>query len=155
MTVKHFKGFSVVDANMKINVDLRRFETQFSNAQFYLDNQVMNDMEPYMPIQTGTFIKNTRARSIVYAGTGKVCAAAPPMGRYLYMGKVMVNSQTGKGPRLIPGIGLRFPKGATLVATERDLTYGNPNATARWFDTAKAAHGKQWIEGVKVRAGGR
>lgn len=160
MAVKHFNGFSVVDANMKINVDLKRFENQFANAQFYLDNQVMNDMIPFMPIQTGTFINNTRARSATYAGTGKVIAGAPPMGRYLYMGKVMVDSQTGKGAFPIKDVdgnitGFRFRKGASLVATERQLTYGNPNATPQWFETAKKTNGHQWIKGVKERAGGK
>ena len=153
--MEHFKGFSLVDGDIKINVNLKRFENQISDAQFYLDSQIMNDMVPYMPMQTGTFINNTRARSAVYAGTGKVIAAASPYGRYLYMGKVMVNSKSGKGPRLIPGVGLRYPAGATLVATERDLTYSNPNATARWFNTAKQVHGTQWVDEVKKRAGGK
>ena len=40
------------------------------------------------------------------------------MGReYLFYGKVMVNSKTGKGPALIPGVGYRFPKDSTLMPT--------------------------------------
>ena len=34
------------------------------------------------------------------------------------------------------------------------LTYGNPKATPHWFDTAKEAHGKAWVRGVKRIAGG-
>lgn len=46
-----------------------------------------------------------------------------PYARYQYYGKVMVNSKTGKGPRLIPGVGFRWPKGAILKVTDRALQY--------------------------------
>ena len=46
-----------------------------------------------------------------------------PYARYQYYDKVMVNSKTGKGPRLIPGVGFRWPKGAILKVTDRPLQY--------------------------------
>lgn len=143
--IKHFGKFSVVDGDIKIDIDLSRFEKQFQNAQWWLDNQVMTDMVPYMPMQTGTLINITRAMSAAIAGTGQVIAAAPPYGRFLYMGKVMVDEQTGSP---------WARKGAKKVVTDRDLTYSNPRATPRWFDTAKKNHGKAWVDGVKKRAGG-
>lgn len=141
----HFPSFSIVEGDIKIKVDLSRFEKQYQEAQFWLDSQVMNDMVPYMPHQTGTFVNLTRAQSASLAGSGEVVAAAPPMGRFLYEGKVMVDPVT-KSPWA--------RKGAKKVLTERDLTYSNPKATPHWFDTAKQNHGKSWIDGVKKRAGG-
>ena len=41
----------------------------------------------HMPMQTGQFINVTKAMSAAVAGTGKVVAAAPPMGCFLYEGK--------------------------------------------------------------------
>lgn len=143
--MQHFKGFSIVQGNIKVNVDLSRFEHQYQEAQFWLDSQVMTDMVPYMPHQTGTFINVTRAMSAALAGGGEVVAAAPPMGRFLYEGKVMVDPVT-KSPWA--------RKGAKKVVTERDSTYSNPKATPHWFDTAKQNHGKVWVDGVKKRAGG-
>lgn len=141
-----------------MDVDFKRFEKQFQKAQFYLDSQVMTDMVPYMPRVTGTFINLTKARSAAIAGSGEVVAAAPPYGRYLYMGKVMVDSQTGKGPRKIPkGPGefeFRYRHGAKLVATERPLKYSNPKATPKWFETAKKMYGDSWVREVKKIAGG-
>ena len=132
----HFKGFSIVDGNIRVKVDLKRFEKQYQKAQYELDNAVMTSMVPYMPMQTGTFINLTKVMSSALAGSGTVVAAAPPMGRYLYEGKVMVDSETGKGPRKIPtgdgGFVLRFNKGAKLIATDRPLNYNNkanPKAT--------------------------
>ena len=141
----HFPGFSIVDSGIKIDVSLNRFEKQFQEAQYYLDGQVMNDMVPYMPHRDGIFVNLTRMRSAALQGTGKVVAGAPPQGRFLYEGKVMIDPVTGSP---------WARKGAKKVVTERPLTYSNPKATPHWFDTAKEAHGKAWVKGVKRIAGG-
>lgn len=155
----HFTdGTLSIDAN----IDLGRIERNIEKAQYFLDSQVMTDMVPYMPMQTGNFIQRTRAMSAAIAGSGKVVAAAHPMGRYLYMGKAMVDSKTGKGPMRIevsPGEYIfRFRKGAKLVATDRDLKFSkaaNPKAQKQWFDAAKRVHGKEWVKQVKKIAGGK
>lgn len=153
-----FKDIKIVGTHVKVEVDMSRFEKQFQKAQYYLDSQVMTDMTPYMPRQTNTFINLVRARSAALAGSGVVIAAVPPYGRYLYEGKVMVDSVTGKGPMKIPdkhgGYVLRYRKGAKLVPTDRPLEYSNPQATPHWFDTAKERHGNKWIEETKQIAGG-
>ena len=48
----HFKGFSVVDADIKIKINLTRFDKQFQRAQYQLDGNVMNSMVPFMPMIT-------------------------------------------------------------------------------------------------------
>ena len=153
-----FKDIQITGTHIKVKVDMSRFEKQFQDAQYHLDSQVMTDMVPYMPSVTNSFINLVRARSAALAGSGIVVAAVPPSGRYLYEGKVMVDSVTGKGPRKIPigpgGYILRYKEGAKLVPTNRPLTYSNPQATPHWFDTAKGRHGKQWVEETKKIAGG-
>lgn len=143
--IEHFPSFSFVADGVQVKVDMSRMEKNFQQAQYQLDSMVMRDMVPYMPKQTGTLVNMTSARSAALAGTGLVCAAAPPYGRFQYMGKVMVDEMTGSP---------WARKGAKKVVTDQDLKYGNPQATARWFDTAKAMHGKQWVEQVKKIAGG-
>ena len=141
----HFPSWSLVEGDIKVDVSLNRFEKQFQEAQFWLDGQVMNDMVPYMPHRDGIFVNLTRMRSAALQGTGKVVAGAPPQGRFLYEGKVMIDPVTGSP---------WARKGAKKVVTDRPLTYGNPKATPHWFDTAKDAHGKAWVKGVKRIAGG-
>ncbi len=141
----HFSGFSIVSGDITADVSLNRFEKQFQEAQFWLDGQVMNDMVPYMPHRDGTFVNLTRMRSAALQGTGKVIAGVPPQGRFLYEGKVMIDPVTGSP---------WARKGAKKVVTELPLTYSNPKATPHWFDTAKEAHGKSWVKGVKQIAGG-
>ena len=142
----HFPGFSIVEGDIKVDVSLDRFEKQFQEAQFWLDSQIMTDMVPYMPFRNGTFIQQTRRLSSSLAGSGKVVAGAPPQGRFLYYGKVMVG-ETSRSPWAM--------KGEKKIVTDRPLKYGNPKATSEWFETAKKNHGRNWVEGVKKRAGGK
>lgn len=137
------------DATIELDVDLSRFEKQYGKAQFILDNAVMTSMIPYMPHRTGTFINVTKAMSAAIAGSGTVAAAAPPMGRFLYEGKVMIDPETGS-PWARPG--------AKKIVTDKSLNYDashHPKVTAHWFETAKKNHGKSWIKAVKKEAGGR
>lgn len=161
--IKHFKDYSIVQGDIKLNIDMSRFNKQFQRAQYELDGNVMNSMIPFMPMQDGTFINVTRAESAAMQGTGKVCAGAKPQGRYLYEGKVMVDRDTGKGPMKIPtGPGpsdyiLRYREGARLKATSRPLQYSkeaHPQVTDHWFDAAKRADGSKWIRDAKRTAGG-
>lgn len=118
--IRYTQNGNVFEIDMLI--DLSRFDEQFSRAQFELDSMVMTDMVPYMPMQTGQFINVTKAMSAAVAGTGKVVAAAPPMGRFLYEGKTMVDVKTGspwarKGARKV------------LVSQYSGKTNAKPNLT--------------------------
>lgn len=129
---------------VQIHVNTSDLMERANDAQFWLDSQIMSDMVPLMPRQTGTFINVTRAQSAALAGTGKVVAAAPPMGRFLYEGKVMVDPETGS-PWARPG--------AKKIVTDRPLKYSNPSAVPHWFDAAKETHLQEWIDGVKEKVG--
>jgi hypothetical protein len=131
-----------------MEIDLSRFEGQYSKAQYALDSMVMTSMVPYMPMDTGTFINVTRGMSAAIAGSGKVVAAAPPMGRFLYEGKVMVGERTRSA---------FAAKGERKEVIEKPLNYSrhaHPNVTDHWFDTAKKNHGKVWVKKTKEIAGG-
>lgn len=128
--------------------DLSRFENQYSKAQYKLDSMVMASMVPYMPMDTGTFINVTKAMSASIAGSGKVVAAAPPMGRFLYEGKVMLGERTHSA---------WAQKGEKKYVIERNLQYSksaHPKAQSHWFEAAKKADGKKWVATTKKIAGG-
>ena len=140
-----FKNIKISHGGMKVDVSLKRFEQQFQQAQYELDSMVMTSMEPYMPKVTSTFINLTKARSAALAGSGEVVAAAPPYGRFLYEGKVMVDPKTGSP---------WARQGAKKVVTNKEIKYSNPRATAKWFETAKKSHSDEWVKLVKKHAGG-
>ena len=132
----------------QVDINLSRFERQFQKAQFGLDTTVMQSMIPFMPMQTSSFINVTMGMSMSIAGTGKVYAAAPPMGRFLYEGKVMI------------GVRTRSPfaaYGEKKVVTSKNLQYSqhaHPRVTDHWFESSKEAYGDVWIRKTKQIAGG-
>ena len=135
-----------VTAEMTINLD--RFEGQFAKAQYEIDSTIMTDMVPFMPMQTGQFVNVTRAMSAAIAGSGKVVAAAPPFGRFLYEGKVMVGERS-RSPWAKPA--------ERKVVTSRNIQFytgRHPEAQAHWFDPAKKKNIKKWVAKAKKAAGG-
>lgn len=116
-----------------------------SRAEHALAIQVEKDTSPYVPFLTGSLDQRTRVSgdTIIYPG---------PYARYLYYGKVMVDSQTGKGPaHYVDKKGneqIRFRKGAVLRATDKNLVFktsGHAHAQAYWFEASKAENLKKWI----------
>ena len=155
--IHHFKNFSVVQDGVDIKLNLDRFSKQYNDAQMKLDNMVMTDMKPFMPHQDGTFIAITEGMSQAIAGTGKVIAAAPPEGRFLYEGKGMVDPATGstwarKGAKKV-----LVSKYSGQTNAKENLVFStkhNPKVQAHWFDAAKKADGDKWVKAVKQIAGG-
>lgn len=149
----HLQGLDIRNAYVTVHIDYEPVIEKIDKAQYWLDDTIMESMLPYMPNETGTFKQNTVRISKSLAGSGLICVAAPPFGRYLYEGKKMVDSVTGKGPAVIPLESgeyiLRFRKGSTLVPTEEPLTYSNPLAKPHWFDVAKEQFEEQWVKGVE------
>ncbi len=145
----HFPSFSMVAGDITVNISLNRFEKQFQEAQNWLDGQVFTDMEKYMPFRDGNMRNVSAIMSRSMQGTGRVIAGAPPYGRFLYEGKVMVDPVTGSP---------WARAGAKKVVTDRDLVFdkiAHPRATDHWFDAAKEQYVKSWAKGVKKRAGGK
>ena len=140
-----------------MEIDLHRFDGQYSRAQYELDSMVMTSMIPYMPMQTGTFINVTQGMSQAIAGSGKVVAAAAPMGRFLYEGMTMVDDKTGspwarKGAKKV--LVSQFGGGTGAKPQLQFSHHAHPKAQAHWFDAAKASDGKIWIKKTKQLAGG-
>lgn len=147
----------VKSGDMTADLNLSRFEQQFRRAQFDLDSTIMTDMESFMPKQDGNFINVTKSMSAAIAGTGKVYAAAPPFGRFLYDGKTMVDIETGSPfarPAAKKVLVSQF-HGKTNAKENLDLSRGaHPRAQPLWFEVAKAEHKEVWIRKAKKTAGG-
>ena len=108
-------------------------------AQIFHTQNVYRHMLPYMPMETGMF--STKLTAVTSTTT---ITSHGPYARYLYYGNRMVNSKTGKGPRYIPGVGYRWPRGASLVPTSDPLNYTttfHPLAGPFWDQRMVAAEG--------------
>lgn len=109
----------------------------------------------YMPYRTGVLATKLKFT----AGSSEIVVLGP-YARYQYYGKVMVNSKTGKGPALIPGVGYRYKKGTILKATNRELQYDktkNPQAGPFWDRRLIANEGDAILaeiqEYIRIRGG--
>ena len=133
----HFRKWSLVRGRVHVAMNLTAYGERLETAQWWLGNQVLQGCRALMPLLTGSL----QDRSHVEDG-GRRVVFPGPSARYLYMGKVMVDAKTGKGPMKIPtGPGeyvLRFRKGAKLAPTNRRLTYSNPEGNL-----------PHWVNGVE------
>lgn len=135
---------------LTVNVDLRdwglsaKLASAAKRAEHAVAARAATDTDPYLPMLTGSLKNRTQVKdnTIIYPG---------PYARYLYYGKVMVDSQTGKGPMHFTGKDgnevIRFRKGATLRPTDRDLQFNkasNKNAQSHWFEASKAQNLDKW-----------
>ena len=146
-----------VHGKITCKLDMKRFAENFEAAQYYLDSQVMTDMIPYMPMVTGDFIDRTKAISASLAGSGWVCAAADPFGRFLYRGKTMVSPTTGSPFARAGERKVLVSQDRGLTTAKENLLYNrqaHPHVHAYWFELAKRDHGEQWVKAVKIAAGG-
>ena len=144
--IHHFENFSIVRSGIDLELDMSRIEKNFNKAQFELDSAIMTSMEPFMPMDKSSLISRTKAESAALAGTGKVIAAVPPYGRFLYGGKVMVGERSKSA---------WAKKEERKITTGKKLQYSSPSAKAHWFDAAKNKDGENWVKLVKKTAGGK
>ena len=116
-----------------------------TKAEHKLAVQVASDTSPYVPALTGSLDERTYVDGdqIIYPG---------PYARYLYYGKVMVDSKTGKGPaRFFDKMGneiIAFPKGSKLTETNKNLVFSkamHSRAQAHWFEASKAQNINKWV----------
>lgn len=152
-----FIRFSCSADGLHAVVDIQAFNTRVREAQQWLGDRVLEDCKACMPLGSGN-TGGLQQRSHT-EDDGKRVVFPGPYARYLYYGKVMVDRETGKGPRKIPMSSgdyiLRFRKGAKLIATNRPLKYSDPQAVPEWFEHAKRQYEQFWIDGVNEIIGGK
>ena len=126
------------------------------DVQMQVTRVINNRITKFMPFRTGAL--STKSKRIKSPTEIEVAA---PYALYMYYGKVMVNSKTGKGPAFIPGVGYRYRKGTVLKATDRDLNYDTTKHTQAgpfWDRRMMASEAAQIAHDIQVyvnRRGGK
>lgn len=131
--IKHYKDVSYVKGHVRVNLRFAKYGPRLAKAQEWLGQQVLADSKLYMPLKTGSL----QQRSYVAEG-GRQVVFPGPYARYLYMGKVMVDPETGSP---------WARKGAVKVVTDRDLRFAT--GVPHWAEVAQNEHGKEWADGCK------
>lgn len=141
----------MITVTLEENIDGGILTGRASKLENALAWQILKDTDQYVPALTGSFAIRSHVvgNRIVYPG---------PYARYLWYGKAMMNAATGKGPMKIPEVGYRWPRGAVLAPTGRDLNYTtsmHAKAQSHWMDASKQQNMKRWAEmGAKIYTDG-
>ncbi len=135
----------MIKISLEQNIDPNLLAGRASKLESAMTWQIMKDTARFVPALTLSLTNRTRVigNTIVYPG---------PYARYLYYGKVMVNAATGKGPMYIPEVGYRWPRGAILKPTNRNLQFTKTvhrDATDHWMDISKQQNMKKWEKMAK------
>lgn len=118
------------------------------DVQMQITRIINRRLTRYMPYRTGAL-----STKLKYIKSPTEIDVIAPYARSMYYGKVMVNSKTGKGPALIPGVGYRYKKGTILKATDRDLKYDttkNPHAGPFWDRRMMAAENGAIVSDIQA-----
>ncbi len=120
----HTKGLKKIAAKLKAGC---------TEAEHVVAAQAMKDTSPFVPFDNGILDKSARVEgnTIIYPG---------PYARYLYHGKLMIDSDTGSS---------WAPKGGTKALTDRDIVFSKEhhgNAQSHWFEASKVQNLEKWQE---------
>ena len=123
--------------SVSIHIDTKRIDDNVRRAQDALDQQVLNDMIPYMPFQQGAMVGATQ---IIEPG---LISTNTPYAHYQYTGELYLTedgrSYAEKGER-------KYPTGTPLQ-------YHTAGTSDHWFEHAKQEHGDQWLDLVRREVG--
>lgn len=122
---------------VSIHIDTKRIDNNVRRAQDLLDQQVLNDMIPYMPFQQGAL---RGATQIIEPG---LISTNTPYAHYQYMGELYLTEDGRSWAN----------KGEQKYPTGRPLHYNAPGTSDHWFEHTKQEHGEQWIDLVKREMG--
>jgi len=127
------------EAVLKWNTNfVSKWTGRFSEAQRFVDSEVLRLCEPYTPFLIGFLVKSGDLGTEI--GSGEVAWIAP-YARFQYYGKVMIGIESRSA---------YAKKGERKVVTEKDLVYhGGGLRGGFWFQRMKEVHGDQIIEGAR------
>lgn len=115
-----------------------------SKAEHTLAIQIRKDTSPYVPALTGSLDTRTRIEGFSNAGLGPGTGGSTivypgPYARYLYYGRLMIDTETGSS---------YAPKGGTKVVTDKDLVFNksmHAQAQSHWFEASKSENLEKWV----------
>jgi hypothetical protein len=128
----------------------KQMQERLNFAQKVVDNEVIRQMTPYVPMKTGTLAKSALLNSVIGSGT---ITYATPYARYLYYGiKYAPNIPIIKEGVLV-GFFSPPKKNPTSIPLNYDKSF-HPLAGAYWFERMKADKSNEILKAAQDAAGG-
>ena len=111
---------------------MRKLAEGCSKAEHTVALQAEKDTRPFVPALTTSLTTRTEVR-------GNIIIYPEPYARYLYLGKLMVDPETGSS---------WATEGVKKVRTDRNLVFNQTvhgQAQDHWFEASKAQNIDKWI----------
>lgn len=116
-------------------IDVKGITKRFDKAQEYLDNRVLTDSTPLIPIRAGVLRESGIMGTVI--GSGEVVWGTP-YAHYIYAGLDMV--QEGTENRHFA------EKGSKKVYNGKKLTF--EQGQEKWYEAAKKKNLDSWTKGI-------
>lgn len=143
---------NVLGQSFKVSLDFTDLGEKLDIAQNALDAQVWDDVQKYMPFDTGALISETNMLNATAEAGTVYCSPdlhAHAYAHYVYEGELYVDPQTDKGAFYNPNYGFWSRPGVAKVPSGRPLNYSKPSAVAHWDEAAINNHLSSWVDVVK------
>lgn len=144
-------SYSETGKGYQLHFELGDIGAKLDAAQDALDAQVWQDVQKYMPVETGELKNRTNMLNTVERTRGKVFLYPPDSkyGHYQYEGIVYVDPVYGKAAFYSEDYGFWSRPGVEKIPSDRKLTYSQPNAVPHWGEEAILNHLPEWYKLVK------
>lgn len=124
--------------SVDIDIEFKEMVKKMHLAQQYLDNRVVTDSTPFIPVRSGV-LRESGINSLQSGEPGQV-SWNTPYAHYMYEGRTMVGVESRSAyarkyePKMYDG---------------GEMEYAEPNAKSHWFEEAKKRFLRSWSKGVR------
>lgn len=131
-----------------LHIDFGKIGKKLDVAQSALDSQVWQDVQRYMPHDTGNLISNTNALNATVTGRVYLYPPDSDYGHYQHEGVKYIDPVYHFAGFMTPE-GWRSRKDVKKIPSNQKLKYTDPNARDHWGEYAYNQHAKEWVDLVK------
>lgn len=131
MNKSDFEDIRYSTGNVEVNINLSRWYERCLEAEKWVKERIVADMEPYIPIRTGRLRETIKQTNYANSNAEEIIAYRRPTPAY------PINMYYGYN------------------SNGKPMRFSNPMATKEWFKTAKENHYYEWMNGIRERIVGR
>ena len=141
-----------VGSGYKLVIDHGELGKRLDLAQSVLDAKVWQDVQRYMPHDTGTLISLTNALNASVSGKVYLFPPDSDYGHYQYEGIKYIDP-VYHFAGFMTDEGWKSRKGVKKIPSGEPLKYTDPSAHAHWGEYAFQQHQQEWFDSVKRALG--
>lgn len=141
-------GFEKTTNGYNLKLDYSGVGARVDTTQGALDAQVWQDVQRYMPRDSGNLISNTNVLNSTVRGKVYLYPPDSDYGHYQYEGVKYIDP-VYHFAGFMTADGWRSRKDVKKIPSNQKLKYTDPNARAHWGVYAFSQHAQQWLDLVK------